>query len=118
MTKSERRFLLELSLNLIFLGIGLSIAFFLLLSAQKSHQETLALSKIQAEMMTISEAIRAHETPDSLVLNFDSKGHEVNTESQYRLTLSPITQEGFTLYHLQLTQDTHVISEWDVGVSP
>lgn len=119
MTKSERRFMLELSLNVLFLTLGLSLAFFILLSANRIHQETLALSKIQADMMNLSEDIRNKNTPLKTEYTYDAQGIINSEQPQYVLTLTNETVEDVQVYHLRLTKtnDT-LISEWDVGVNP
>ena len=119
MTKSERRFMLELILNVLFLTLGLSLAFFILLSAQNVHQETMALSKIQADMMSLSEDIRNHIDPLETEFSFDAQGNLNSDKVLYVLTITHDTVEGVSIYHLRLTKhDESVVSEWDVGITP
>ncbi len=116
MNKPQKNFMLEIILNVIFLSFGLFLAFYLLLLANKTHQENLALSKIQAEMMNISETLN---TESSLVpIMFDVSGNRTNQNPIYTIYLNKENTNDFNWISISLKDDEgQVITSWDVGVS-
>lgn len=119
MSKNQRSFILEISLNVLFLSLGLFIAFYLLLSANKSHQENLALSKMQAQMMVLSEELRGNTEITQDIFYYDALGELSNSKDKYSLTLSQNYQDNLVIVTLKLTNNQNVVlASWDVGVSP
>lgn len=116
MNKNQKNFMLEISLNVIFLSLGLFVAFFLLLSANRIHQENLALSKIQNEMMKQSETLNANSPLNALT--FDQDGNVSHDQVSYILYFSKNIDENFESINLKLVDaEGQIVTTWDVGVS-
>ena len=116
MNKPQKNFMLEIVLNVIFLSFGLFIAFYLLLHAQSIHQENLALSKLQAEMMNLSETLTSDSNLSAL--SYDINGQRTNNHPSYIIYLKKINQDNFEWINLRLVdKDDQEISSWDVGIS-
>lgn len=116
MNKPQKNFMLEIILNVIFLSFGLFLAFYLLLLANKTHQENLALSKIQAEMMNISETLTSTSSLSPIM--FDASGNRTSQNPIFTIYLNKEKNDHFNWISISLKDDEGlVITSWDVGVT-
>ncbi len=116
MNKTQKNFMLEISLNVIFLSLGLFVAFFLLLSANRTHQENMALSNIQNHMISLSETLNSETSLSAL--RFDENGQITNVNPSYTLYLKKDSVNDFDWITLSLKDsDDNLITSWEVEVS-
>lgn len=118
--KSRRQpFLLELGLNGILLSLSLLVAVFFMLESYRIHVENMALSKLQATMMTLSEDIRSQSHPDDFVLSYDAFGNEDDQSSNYQIRLtSLLNSNSYKVTLTLLNEDDVILSTWDLAVQP
>lgn len=117
MNRNQRAFILEISLNVLLLGFGLFIAFYLLLQANVIHQRNMALSSIQATMMSLTEKIKQEGYTEE-VLYFNQVGEVSSSQKDYLLSIESQTTISFQKVSLRLENAAgDVLLAWDVWVN-
>jgi len=116
---SQRLFMMEMVLCILILFVSLSVTNMIFVRSMTQHQSNEAMMKMSETMVMISEDIQSKNSSrnysNNWILNFDSKGNQVELDDYYQLHIEKSNKGSYDLYTLNLfTLNSEKLLSWDV----
>jgi len=116
---SQRLFMMEMVLCILILFVSLSVTNMIFVRSMTQHQSNEAMMKMSETMVMISEDIQSKNSSrnysNNWILNFDSKGNQVELDDYYQLHIEKTNKGSYDLYTLNLfTLNSEKLLSWDV----
>lgn len=116
---SQRLFMMEMVLCILILFVSLSVTNMIFVRSMTQHQANEAMMKMSETMVMISEDIQSKNSnsnySNNWILNFDSKGNQVELDDYYQLHIEKTNNGLYDVYTLNLfTLNSEKLLSWDV----